>query len=275
MNKGMVLAGTAGVLWGTIPLAVKQVYATGSATALEMSFFRFVIAAVLVGGLARTKKQPILLRNKWSVLMGFWGVFWMSFISFYGINYTSAVNATILFNSNPLLVAVLVMGLRWETVTARTLAGVVLGIAGVVVVSGLRADIHLLGDLLVLIGAFGWAVYTVLGYKLKEHSSLTVTSSSLFWGLPFFMTFFREVPAISNVGWLWILYIGLIPTAFAFACYIKAVDLIGSTHAAVFQYLAPVVAVIVSVACGLEEVTLLQVAGVVMIIGGIELVRSQ
>ncbi|MGC1119731.1 MAG: DMT family transporter [Candidatus Methanofastidiosia archaeon] len=275
MNRGVILAGIAGVFWGTIPIAVKQVYATGSATALEMSFFRFVIAAVIVGGLTKTKRQPVIIRNKWSVLMGFWGVFWMSLISFYGIQYTSAVNATILFNSNPLLVAVLVMGLRWETVTSRTLGGVVLGITGVVMVSGMRADVHLLGDILVLVGAFGWAVYTVLGYKLRACSSFTVTSSSLFWGLPFFLIFFREVPTISGVGWMWILYIGLIPTAFAFACYVKAVDLVGSTRAAVFQYLAPAVAMVISVGCGLEEVTLIQVTGVIMIIGGIELARRQ
>ncbi|MBU7015100.1 MAG: DMT family transporter [Theionarchaea archaeon] len=274
MNKGIILAGIAGVLWGTIPIAVKQVYATGSATALEMSFFRFVVAAALVGGLTRARNQPVLLKNRWSVLMGFWGIFWMSFISFYGIQYTSAVNATILFNSNPLMVAVLVMALRWETVTAKTIGGVILGIVGVCAVSGMRADVHILGDVLVLAGALGWAVYTILGYKLKAYASFTVTSSSFLWGLPFFVIFFREMPAISNVGWLWILYIGLIPTAFAFACYVRAVDLIGSTHAAVFQYLAPVVAVIISVGCGLEQVTLLQVAGVVMIIGGIELVRK-
>lgn len=275
MNKGILLAGIAGVFWGTIPIAVKQVYTLGSATALEMSFFRFVFAAVVVGGLTKVRKQPVLLINKWSVLMGFWGVFWMSLISFYGIQHTSAVNATILFNSNPLMVAILVMGLQWEKVTSRTVAGVILGIAGVVMVLGMRADIHFLGDILVLIGAFGWAVYTVLGHKLRACSSFTVTSSSILWGLPFFLIFFREAPAVSGAGWIWILYIGLIPTAIAFICYIRAVDLIGSTRAAVFQYLAPVVAMIISVGCGLEEVTFLQVTGVIMIIGGIELARRQ
>jgi drug/metabolite transporter (DMT)-like permease len=277
MNKGVVLAGAAGICWGTIPIAVKQTYAAGSATALEMSIFRFVIAGVLLGGITAARREPLLLRNKWSVLMGFSGVFWMSFVSFYGIQYTSAVNASILSNSNPLMVAALASGLKLEPVTWKTLGGIVLGIAGVILVSGMEANIHILGDVLVLVAALGWAVYTVLGSSLKGYSSFTVTSSSLLWGLPFYVVALMvtgDAPQVSGAAWMWILYIGVVPTALAFACYVKAVDLMGSTRAAVFQYLAPAVAVIISAASGLEEISVFQIGGVAMIIGGIELTRK-
>jgi drug/metabolite transporter (DMT)-like permease len=278
MNKGVVLAGAAGICWGTIPIAVKQTYAAGSATALEISVFRFVIAGIILGGITAARGEPILLRNKWSVLMGFCGVFWMSFVSFYGIQYTSAVNASILSNSNPLMVAALASGLRLEPVTWKTLGGIVLGITGVVLVSGMEADIHMLGDLLVLAAALGWAMYTVVGSSLKGYPSFTVTSSSLLWGLPFYAVALMvtgDAPQVSGATWIWILYIGLVPTALAFACYVKAVDLMGSTRAAVFQYLAPAVAVIISAAYGLEEITIFQIGGVAMIIGGIELTRRR
>jgi len=274
MNKGFILAAVAGITWGTIPLAVKQVYSTGSASALEISFFRFVIAFVVLLVVTKMKNEPVILKNKWSLLMGFWGIFWMSSISFYGMQYTSAVNATILFNSNPLFVAGLVVFLKWEKITFLTVAGILLGICGVVLVSGVTVDIQLQGDLLVLLGAFGWAVYTVLGYRLRKVSSLSVTTSSLFWGLlwfPFFI--WREPIAITTPAWMWIAYIGIVPTATAFLFYVKAVDVIGSTKASVFQYLAPAVAVILSVGFGLESVTMYQIAGVVLIIMGIELTR--
>lgn len=200
----------------------------------------------------------------------------MSFVSFYGIQYTSAVNASILSNSNPLMVAALASGLRLEPVTWKVLGGIVLGITGVVLVSGMEADIHILGDVLVLVAALGWAVYTVIGSNLKGYPSFTVTSSSLLWGLPFYvvaMMMVGDAPQVSSAAWMWILYIGVIPTALAFVCYVKAVDLMGSTRAAVFQYLAPAVAVIISAAYGLEEISVFQIGGVAMIIGGIELTR--
>lgn len=276
MNRGAVLAGVAGICWGTIPIAVKQTYAAGSATALEMSVFRFVIAGIILGGVTAARREPLLMRNKWSVLMGFCGVFWMSFVSFFGIQYTSAVNASILSNSNPLMVAALVSVLGLEPVTWKTVGGIVLGITGVVLVSGIEANVHILGDALVLVAALGWALYTVIGSSLKGYSSFTVTSSSLLWGLPFYVVAIMvtgDVPQVSGAAWMWILYIGVVPTALAFVCYVKAVDLMGSTRAAVFQYLAPAVAVLISAACGLEEISGFQIGGVALIIGGIELTR--
>ena len=267
------LAAVAGIAWGTIPLAVKQVYATGPTTALEISFFRFVIAFCVIYPVTTVKGEPTILKDKWSILMGFWGVFWMSLISFYGIQYTSAVNATILFNANPLFVVGLVILLKWEKINFLTMAGILLGITGVVMVSGV-AFINVIGDLLVLLGAFGWAVYTVLGYKLRHYSSLSLITSSLFWGLLFFAVIFvvlRDIPFMS--GWVWIVYIGLVPTAAAFVLYLKAVDIIGSTRASVFQYLAPAVAVILSFGFNLEKVSVFQIAGIVLIILGIELTR--
>jgi drug/metabolite transporter (DMT)-like permease len=275
MNKGYILAAGASVSWGTIPLTVKLIYGIGSANALQISFFRFLIAFLAIFFFVIIRRESVILKNKWSILMGFWGVFWMSSISFYGIQYTSAVNATILFNLNPLFVAGLAVLLKWEPFSNFTIGGVLLGVCGVILVSGWTASLHVWGDLLVVTGAFGWAVYTILGYKLRESSSATVTSSSLFWGLLWFsLVIWREVPVtVAGAAWMWIAYLGLVPTAAAFVLYLKAVDIIGSTKASVFQYLAPAVAVVISVGFGLEEVSVYQIAGVVLIVLGIELTR--
>ncbi|MBU7016680.1 MAG: DMT family transporter [Theionarchaea archaeon] len=276
MNRGYILAAGAGVAWGTIPLAVKQIYSIGSASPLEISFFRFLIAFVIIVFVTKMKKEPLILVSKSSVLMGFWGIFWMSLISFYGMQYTTAVNATILFNSNPLFVAVMATVLKWEKFTRSAVIGILLGITGVVLVSGFTMDIHLWGDVLVLAGAFGWAVYTLLSYTMRGSSSLSVTTSSLFWGLLWFTPFMWRISGDSTVtgeAWLWILYIAIIPTAAAFVCYVKAVDTIGSTRASVFQYLAPAVAVILSFGFGLEKVSLYHIIGIIFIVLGIELTR--
>jgi drug/metabolite transporter (DMT)-like permease len=276
MNKGYILAAGAGAAWGTIPLAVKQIYSIGSASPLEISFFRFLIAFVIIVSVTKMKKEPLILVNKSSMLMGFCGIFWMSLISFYGIQYTSAVNATILFNSNPLFVAVMATVLKWEKFTTSAVVGILLGIFGIILVSGFMMDIHVWGDVLVLAGAFGWAVYTLLSYTLRGSSSLSVTTSSLFWGLLWFAPFMWRISGGSTMtgeAWLWILYIGIIPTATAFVCYVKAVEVIGSTRASVFQYLAPAVAVVLSLGLGLEKVSVYHVIGILFIVVGIELTR--
>jgi drug/metabolite transporter (DMT)-like permease len=274
MKRGYILAAFSGIAWGTLPLAVKQIYAAGSSTPFEISFFRFIIAFLLIFAMCMKKGEPALLCNKWSMLMGFWGVFWMSYISFAGIELTSAVNATILFNSNPLLVALLVLCFKWEKFHLTTLLGILLGIGGVLIVSGMTLHVHILGDALVLVGAFGWAVYTVLSYKLRNYSSLSVTSSSLFWGLLCFgAIIWRDIPLMNGTSFLWVTYIGLIPTGAAFLAYVMAVDMIGSTRAAVFQYMAPAVAVIMSAGLGLEPIDIFQIGGILCIITGIELTR--
>jgi drug/metabolite transporter (DMT)-like permease len=79
---------------------------------------------------------------------------------------------------------------------------------------------------------------------------------------------------MNGTSFLWVTYIGLIPTGAAFLAYVKAVDIIGSTRAAVFQYMAPAVAVIISAALGLEPIDIFQIAGILCIITGIELTRK-
>ena len=89
-------------------------------------------------------------------------------LGYWGVSYTTAVNATLLNSSLPLFVVPLSWLVLGLTVSGRQLVGLVLSLAGVVaIVSGgsLQTFARLAlnpGDFLILGGAFLWAVYTVM-----------------------------------------------------------------------------------------------------------------
>lgn len=157
------------LLWGATLIAARiLVPDTGI---YGLGFWRFLIAAaVLLPPLLIHRRLHIrsLLRDGVPLaLMGVIGVFGFSWCLFTGLPMTSPVNAALIMTLNPALAA-LFGGMMGAGLPGRRLvAGLVLGMAGVALVS-VPDPAHLAalrfnpGDGLILAGNAGWALYGVL-----------------------------------------------------------------------------------------------------------------
>src|SRR5258706_34320 len=222
-----------------------------------LSFWRWAIAAALAlpFGAAQLREAAPLIRRHLPALIAFGviGAGGFTLLGYWGVRYTTAVNATLLNSSLPLFVVPLSWWLLKLTVSARQLAGLALSLAGVacIISSGELQTLARLslnpGDLLLLAGALLWAIYTVLlkwRPPLRPLSFLfAIVAAAAAFSLPFYLweisaggTMTVSPGTLAAIG-----YLAIFPSIVAYICWNHAVAVLGPNVAGIFQPGVPLV----------------------------------
>ena len=138
---------------------------------IALSFWRWALACLILLPFAGSQlwAQRRLLLRHWRILglLGLLGVTNYNTFAYLGLQTTSATNAVLLQSVTPLLILVLSVPLLRQPVGAPQSFGILLSLAGVVVIV-VRGDLAGLarlqlnrGDLWVLAAAASWALYSV------------------------------------------------------------------------------------------------------------------
>src|SRR5438876_5665403 len=171
-----------------------------------------------------------------------------------------------------------------ERLTATKLAGFALASIGaaLVILAGQTGDEvssrRLVGDLLMLLGACCWAVYTVLGtIALRTRSPLAIVTiaapvgAALLIPLGFFETGYADVAGWSTAVWLNVLYLALAGSVASFIVFYWVVRRVGAGVAAMTSYLVPVLTLAMAVVFLGDRPQALQLVGGVVILAGVRL----
>jgi drug/metabolite transporter (DMT)-like permease len=194
--------------------------------------------------------------------------------------------AAILNGTVPLFAIVLAaLVLADEPITVNRLVGLVVGFAGVVVLTapGLQDGFggSLPGQLALIAASVSYAAAGVYARRTVRGVP-ALTSAFLEVGFAFVITLALaavfgspwatriEAEAILSVAWL-----GLIGSGLAFLAFFYLLGRWGATRTALVAYLLPVVGIILGVLVLQEAVTLPMLAGTGLIIGGIALANSR
>ena len=265
------------VLWGIPYLFIKVAVDEGVAPVF-LAWVRVVLGAAVLLGLAWRLDLLSSLRGRWSWL----GVFAVVEITLpfpliaAGEQHVASSLAAIVIAAAPLFVALL--ALRFdasERVDGRRLAGLVIGLGGVVALVGIDvagdAD-ELAGAGAILLAALCYAIGPMV---LKRHladldprasmaAALAIAAIVLTPGVALDPP--AEVPSGTALASLVVL--GLFSTAAAFAIYAALVVEVGAGRALVITYVAPVVAVALGVAILGERPGAGAIAGLLLILAG-------
>src|SRR5438309_2270611 len=185
--------------WGVNWVAARAI--TLEVPPFALSFWRWAIASALLLCFAAAQLRedaPLILRHLPAlVAFGVIGAGGFTLLGYWGVRYTTAINATLLNSSLPLFVVPLSWWLLKLTVSGRQLAGLALSLAGVatIISAGELQTLARLslnpGDLLLLGGALLWAIYTVLlkwRPPLRPLSFLfAVVAAAAAFSLPFYL----------------------------------------------------------------------------------------
>ena len=277
------------VIWGSNFSVVKA--ALNEFSPLAFNSTRFVLASVVLalflaasGTRIRFEKGDALRL----VGLGLLGNVVYQALFIYGINGTRAGNAALMLSSVPLIVTVLSVGLKHETISRAGWAGVALSIAGIVLIlwggsGGLSFGSDTIrGDLTMLAAALGWSVYTVLSSPyVQRYGTLPVTAFTMWTGTvglvavstPALLA--QDWSSISPGAWGGLVFSGALAIALAYILWYYGIRHLGSSRTAVYSNTVPVVALIVAWLTLGEVPTWFQVAGTVLILGGIALARMR
>lgn len=257
---GALLIVAAAITWGTTGATMKLVAATGSPVSpLVVGFLRVAIAAPCLclaarwlGGTvpwpARADRGRFLLAG---LAMGVYQPFY-----FWGVAMTSvAVGSLIAICSAPLFITVLAALFLGERIDRRTWAALLAGIAGTALLTigphrlSELPPSFLVGVALELVAGLCYATYAVSVKSLVRRASpLTIAAGTFsIAAITLLPVLLVEWPAANARGWAWLVYLGVVPTAAAFALYAVGLRTTPVTVSGVLTLLEPLTATLLGV----------------------------
>jgi drug/metabolite transporter (DMT)-like permease len=255
---------------------------------ISFAFMRFSTAAILLllvlrwreGSIRMAARQLAPVMGLGAIGFGVYQIFWST-----ALQSIPAGDSAFLIAATPVLTAIFATFAGSDTLTRRKLAGALVSFMGVGIVvaggPGLRLSTSIAGDLLTLGAAVCWAVYTSWGAPLlARHSPLRTTAWAMVGGslvlipVGLIQAAGNDWTAVSAGAWTGLVYSGLIAGALSSVLVFHGIRLLGPTRITAFQFLVPFIAVLLGAAFLSEAVQPAQVAGGMVIIGGVAISRA-
>ena len=269
------LLGAMGI-FGTIGLFIRYLPLSSAAIA----FFRGVMGVLfLILIMALSGKKPDLpaIRKNLVLLIvsgAAIGVNWI--LLFEAYRYTTVATATVCYYLAPLFL-LLASPLLGERLTLKKLLCVSVALAGMVCVSGvpegaLPTAAELTGIALGVAAAVLYASVMVLNKKLSpipayDKTILQLGSAALVI-LPYLLLAGElSLTGLSGMQWILLCIVGIVHTGIAYALYFGSMKDLKAQTIAIFSYIDPVVAVLLSAVVLRERITVTGVVGAVLILG--------
>lgn len=275
------------LIWGMNFIVVKTMI--GEISPIAFISIRFVLGAFVLFLVLRAREGGFRIpRAAWGrvALVGIIGTTIYQPIYITGLSLTKASNAALIVACTPVLIVLLNRALGRERFTARGWVGIGLtfvGIAFVVLSGGEFAlnDKSMLGDVLMLVATFLWALYSVLAAPLlRRYSSLSVTALSIICGtiplvllsLPAMLA--QDWAAVSPAGWVGLLYSAILAIVVAYIIWNVGVKRLGGARTAIYNNLTPVIATLAAAIFLNEPLSAPKILGAAIIFVGLYLART-
>lgn len=202
-----------------------------------------------------------------------------------GLSITSPVNASIVTTSMPIFAMVLSFFILKEPITWKKALGVAIGCGGalILILSSAHAGSakvgNIRGDLMCFGAQFSFALYLALYNPIiRKYNVFTVNKWMFTWAslfvLPFTSWRVSQLPwtTFTAATWLEVGYVVVFGTFVSYLLSVVAQRVLRPTVVSVYNYVQPIVSVIVSVAVGLSVFTLPQGVAVILVFSGVWLV---
>lgn len=268
-------------VWGTTFVNTKILYNSGL-TPSEIFFLRFLIAYVAIWFISPRK----LFANSWRdegtmLLLGITGgsLFFVAENSAVALTYVN--NVSFITSTSPLVTVILgIVFVKSIKATWTLIVGSLIALVGVgLVIFNGSFILHLKpwGDLLALLTAVCWAVYTLLMKSVSErYSAVFITRKLFFYGLLTVLPMFLIDPWTVSLATLLtpkvafnLLLLGLVASFLCFALWTVVIERLGVMTASNYQYLNPITTVVASAIWLSEPMTAIAYIGSALILIGV------
>ena len=264
------------LLFGTIGIFVRTISMPSSIIALVRGIIGSIFLLLVVFARRTGIDMSAVKRNWWKLLLsgGCIGVNWI--LLFEAYRFTTVATATLCYYLQPVIVVLGSALVLKEKLSIRKLLCVLVAILGMIPVSGVLESIPTAGEVTGILLATGAALL----YGINILTNKTMQGLS-----PFDMTIFCMITATLTLlpytllteGWsaivwepqslLLLLVVGIIHTGVAYALYYSALEKMKAQEVAIYGYIDPICAILLSALLLSEPLTVGIVIGAVMILG--------
>ena len=265
-------------IFGTISLFVRNIALGSGMIALSRGVLG---ASFLLLYLALRKQKldlPAIRKNLWILLLsgGVMGLNWA--LLFEAYRYTTVAAATLCYYMQPVFLTLAATVVLGEKLSLKKGLCVLVALCGMVLISGalgggLPASGELKGIALGLGAACFYACVILCNKKLRDIGAFDKTIVQLLAAaavmVPYCALTGEKITAetFRPVSLLCLLVLGMFHTGFAYALYFGSMKALRAQTIAIFSYIDPVIAILISVTILHEPFTILSALGSVLILG--------
>ena len=275
------------VVWGASFIATK--IALENISPISIVWLRFTMGIIILGIAVALRKQFALPnKSEWGyfAMLGFLGITFHQWLQSNGLQTSEAGTTAWIVATTPVFMALLGWVMLKEGLALLKIIGIGLAALGVllVVTDGNLASISIgrfgaPGDILILISAFNWAVFSALSRRgLRKYSAGLMIFYVMLFGWFFSSLLFIsgmhyvELPYLSIRGWTGVAFLGIFCSGLAYIAWYDALQALSTAETGVFLYIEPLVAVVVAFFILDEAITWASLAGGAVILFGVWLV---
>ncbi|WP_108521404.1 DMT family transporter [Bradyrhizobium algeriense] len=259
--------------------------AAGHIAPVTLSFLRWSFAFLIILPFAwrHLVRDWAAIRSRLGImiLLSITGIGAFNTLQYWALEHTQALNTLLLQSAGPLVVAVWSLLLLGVRLTLAQAAGVMLSMAGVLIIlmhgdltklSGIDFNI---GDLIFIVALAIFGIYSVLSLKRPDIHGLSFVAFTFGAGaaclIPLFIweLFAQPLMRIDTANLLTLAYVALFPSTIAYLCYNRGVQLIGANRAAPFFHVVPVFGTIMSIVFLGEHPQAFHFIGFALVLAGV------
>ena len=283
---------TVSVLWG-VAWPVGRLLATDLLELpFTVMFLRYSFAIPILFVWMWIKEGNVIPRaedRKALVIMAFTSVFLYQIGYMFGMQKTAASDASLVIGFNPIFVAILSVFALSHKLTTKSMSGIFLSFTGILLIFiaspnlDIPLDERLIGNSLIMFGAFAYAIYVVVMRQYVLNNGQLSSLSLIAWvsliGWIFFIPFvLEESPwnrSWSGNEWLLIGYLGILSTALSYVFFAIGVEVIGANRASSFVNVVPIFGILSSWLWINEKLGWIQLVSFALIYFGVRMVNTQ
>lgn len=261
--KAYLLLVLVAAIWGIAGPVIK--YTLPDFPPIIFLTYRFAISLIILIPITLITKQKFPKNKRGLFILTLVGLLGSSInlgLLFYGFNYTTALDASLLSATAPVFVVTAGAFFLNEKVTKKEKLGVVITFVGAIIIilqplieGGLFKLENMYGNLLIIAANFAWVLYVVLSkYELKHKVKPLLMTTYMFLlgfitllplaliqsgGVSSLINQLTNTPIKPHLG-VW--YMAILSGAVAYFLYQKAQKTIEASEATLFSYLSPLFA---------------------------------
>lgn len=272
---------TAMVTFGTIGVFVRYIPLPSSIIALVRGVLATIILLTVMAAGKRRPDRTAIRRNLALLVIsgGMIGFNWI--LLFEAYNYTSVAVATLCYYLAPVFVIIASPFVLGEKLTMRKTLCVISALAGMVMVSGViqnyvsggnAEDLNLTGVLLGIGAGALYATIILMNKKLKNISSYDTTVMQLAAASIVLVPYCLLTVDIGSLevtpgSAVLLVIVGIVHTGIAYVLYFGSIKELPAQTVAIFSYIDPILAVLLSAFLLKESMDMLSISGAILILG--------
>jgi drug/metabolite transporter (DMT)-like permease len=254
-------------------------------------WLRFTIGIVILGFAAAARRQLVPpKKNEWLyfIVLGILGITFHQWLQSTGLQTVQASTTAWVVATSPIFIAIFSWAFLREKLNWLQVAGILMAALGVLLVvsdgnlgSVFTGQFGTYGDILILISAINWAVFSILstsGLKRYQPTQMMFFVMGIGW---FFTTILfllgNGVRDILNITWpsfFGVTFLGILCSGLAYIAWYDALYALTATQTGAFLNVEPLVAVLVAWAVLGEKILVITLVGGMIILIGVRLVQK-